>query len=81
LTKQIETTTKARQVGDDALAFNDAAHDVGLDDYLDYDPEPYERELRHRFVGYRRPKLSREEINDAINELGELMKRFDHLMP
>lgn len=38
---------------DDLPASQDAEHDVDADDYLDYDPLPYELALRAAWAGYR----------------------------
>jgi hypothetical protein len=50
---------RAGQAGDDAPASQDAAHDIGPEDYLDYDPEPYGRKLIAAWAGYRFIKPTR----------------------
>jgi hypothetical protein len=50
------------------------------ENYLDYDPEPYERELRRAWAGYRFVKPGPEEIDNAFNRLHEIMKRWDYLV-
>jgi hypothetical protein len=42
----------ARQAGDDAPASSGAERDLGPDDYLDYDPLPYERRLRASYAAH-----------------------------
>lgn len=49
----------------------------GPDSYLDYDPEPRERELIAAFAPFRR-KPTAEEIDDACREAEELAGRFGH---
>ena len=74
-------TPRDRPADDDALASKDAEHDVGVDDYLDYDPEPYERELiaAWRKAGVRPWEPSAEELENACREARELVERFNHL--
>src|SRR4051794_7405077 len=55
-------------------------HDEGDDEFLDYDPEPYERELRIAWAGYRFVKPAPEETDYAFNRLHEVMKRWDNLV-
>ena len=49
------------------------------DSYLDYDPEPLERALIIAWKG-RATKLSSEHFNDAVDQLGKLMKQFDDVV-
>jgi hypothetical protein len=42
----------ARQAGDDAPASSGAERDLGPDEYLDYDPLPYERRLRASYAAH-----------------------------
>jgi hypothetical protein len=62
----------SRQVGE--------AHDVGPDDYLDYDPEPYERALIAAWADYRFIKPTDEELDRAVSRFGEVSKRIDDLL-
>jgi hypothetical protein len=50
LTKHPQDVDRARQAGDDAPASEDAERDFGPDEYLDYDPLPYERRLRASYA-------------------------------
>ena len=52
----------------------------GRDEYLDYDPEPYERELRRAWVGYRFVKPTAEEIDHAFDRLHKTLKRWDYFV-
>jgi hypothetical protein len=58
-------------------AYQDLEHD---DDYLDYDPEPYERELRASWekAGFLRPwKPSAEELDDACREARQIVEHYN----
>jgi hypothetical protein len=51
------------------------------DEYLDYDPEPRERELRDAWArdgwGFRKPVGK--ELDHALHRVHEVMKRWDDL--
>jgi hypothetical protein len=71
LTKHTQDVDMDGQAGDVAPASQDGEHDVGPDDYLDYDPEPYERELLAAWAkaGVRPWKPTAEELDDACVRL------------
>ncbi len=50
------------------------------DDFLDYDPEPYEQSLRDAWAkaGVRPWKPSAKELDDALCEARKLVERFNY---
>ena len=66
-----------RQAGSLAPASNDAARDLGPDDYLDYDPLPYELALRASYaeqaLTFRRRAEKVHDGFDTDNARGELL--------